>query len=241
MDRQKTTQKKLALLLPILFLFLIVSSFSVAAQPPFESAAFTTIGYIIEFPEYATLPQNEDFTFSFHLINQSNGIRLTNATSSCNFHLHSKTGGDLVNIQLPFISSSETWEILVDQGNFSRTGAHAFVTYCNESSIGGITEGQFNVTPEGNTPKNFPIALVFVIIAYVLLLFSFWQDNLMLGMFSGLLLGVLGLFALNGGIDLIRDTGTEIFAQITMWIGFISLLFYSWRLIEDAGIDLKVR
>lgn len=133
-----------------LFLFLLVLSPLVIAQPPFEQRPTLTEGYFIEIPEQGVLKANDNFTFFFHIFNISNGLPLSGVETSCEFNLHNSSSNLVfTDISLDFDSTTFAFSIELDGANFTEVGDYTYVTHCNSTSFGGVVSVDVRVTSSG--------------------------------------------------------------------------------------------
>jgi hypothetical protein len=160
-------------LVGILILFSL--NFVSAIPPVLQDSNFAT-GYEIEIPFIGTLKQNQDFTFNFHLFNQSNGYPIDNSSTNCYFDLYNSSGVHLIETIVPHENSIKVneWELKVLGGNFSSIGQYGYIIQCNSStsSLGGVEEVGFEVTLNGEdftTAKSISY-LGFILICVLLLL-----------------------------------------------------------------------
>ena len=77
-----------------IFLFLLVLTPFVFAQPPFDPVILEQ-GIDIAFPQIDVLKQNTNFKFHFHVVNNSNGAMLNLTDVNCTFHLFNNTGNHI--------------------------------------------------------------------------------------------------------------------------------------------------
>jgi hypothetical protein len=175
MSKANMFNKKINLLVCMIFLFAILPL--VSSVSPFISTnaqGGCTIVPIIR----DTIKQSTDFDFNFHVINQSNGYPISNASISCYFHLYNQTGDHVLFQELRNDPISEHLVInefvaRVGGGNFSSVGNYAYQVQCNGTMvIGGCADkGLFVVTPNGieaTTGRAFvDIGLLFVLLVFL--------------------------------------------------------------------------
>ncbi len=157
-------------LFPLALLFLI--SFTIAAPPP-QTNINVNIGLEIEFPKISSIQEGKDYEFNFHVYNISNGLRLDNTSTSCDFHLfNSSVGGhQILRDEIDFDNISMDWFIIVLGGNFS-TSEYSILLDCNDGGFGGFVSFAFEVTPTGAIIEKPEASLYFIIVFSVLLLFA---------------------------------------------------------------------
>ena len=162
-------------ILPIIFLFLISFTF---AQPPIFTQ-FVDEGLTVDFVKINIQEQNKDFQYNFHVFNTSNGIRLSNSTTNCTFHLFMNDGVHVIQeMDIPFDVVGKDWQLTVNGNNFSRLGEYAYLIDCSSTEgLGGsvsigfeVTESGFGVT-EGQAIIYF-IALIIAMLFLSLFLFG---------------------------------------------------------------------
>lgn len=207
--------KKFLITLLSTFIFIFLITF-ISAQPPFSES--NTNGIEIKIPEIGTLQQNQNFTFNFHLYNQTNGVPIDNSSTSCYLHLYSPNGFQVFEGEVPHRNSptiSNEWEILALDGNFSVLGDNAYAIQCNSTTLnaGGFKSVGFEVTPAGRSTSTF-LFIFLVIIALTFILGVSLQNNWII-FFGFLEILFLGFFILIYGVDIFKDVTT------TRAIGFI--------------------
>lgn len=138
----------------IFVLFLLLLSINlVYAAPPFQQTTSTN-GIQIETPVIETHRLNSDYDFHIHAHNISNGLLLTNTTTSCIIHIYEGISGEhIINRSMVFSEKNLVdFELDVSGSNFSEVGEYAVLFYCNVGSqIGGFFEYSFEVTRTGGT------------------------------------------------------------------------------------------
>jgi len=163
-----------------LYLFFIITLFLILiplinAQPPFAQNPTFTNGYEIKIPLFRTLRQNEDFRFSFHVYNISNGVPIDNSTTNCNFHLYNSSGEHIVEGNNFSYTTGHgainEWEILILGGNFSDVSSYSYLVSCNSPLLGGFESISFEVTTTGDSLET-PNSIIYLILSInALLLF----------------------------------------------------------------------
>ena len=134
------------LILIILLLFLLPQ---ITAQPPFQVGEFTT-GYFIESQTLQTYKNGEHILFNSHVFNISSGVRITNTTANCTFHLFNNQGEHILNqIAMNFDTVGMDWELNVTGTNFTTNGDFSTLTVCQGTGLGGFLVIGFEVTPTG--------------------------------------------------------------------------------------------
>lgn len=155
----------------IVFLFLFILFMNVGftlAAPPFLSNSGTN-GYQIKVPLIDTIKQNQDFNFNFHVFNLSNGVQISNASTSCALHLYLPNGTQILETTVPHANENTVtneWEILVKGGNFSYLGENAYNIQCNSTTLGGFASVSELVTVTGQT-SSIDKAVMYVLMFFI--------------------------------------------------------------------------
>lgn len=213
----------------------------VTAQPPFSQSVGFTDGYLIEFPQQGTIPQNQDYLFNFHVYNLSNGFPIDNSVTDCFFHLYDNSGLHLIETNLDYVSENE-WQINVTQGNFTREGDYSYIVQCNSSILGGFQSVGFEVS---NADRQINISesiiyilltigvfLIFVISLYFTIAIPYSNKTNEKGAvikvtkakyFKLLMVGITYAFFV-WLLNILIGVSSS-FASLTLYYGFISFLF----------------
>ncbi|KKN06155.1 hypothetical protein LCGC14_1080130 [marine sediment metagenome] len=155
-----------------LFLFLLILFPLVNAQPPLEQGASNFAeGYEIEFTKLDVIKVNETHLFNVHVFNISNGLRLTNTTTSCGFHLFNSSGNHIIDQQeMTFNEFGFDWEYEASPGNFTLAGDYSYLVVCNETNFGGLISIGFHVTESGFSINEGNSTILFTVILFMMIL-----------------------------------------------------------------------
>jgi len=155
--------------------FLLVMPLISAAQPVPQVFAFTE-GFTIQYPQISTLKQNQDYTFEFHVFNKSNGFPI-NKGISCYFELYNNTGDHQMFANVSVVTHTWDYEVIIEDGNFSRLGIYSYIFQCNNSVMGSEPSSLlFEVTSTGELkPSEMEILIISILFILVLsfMLFTF--------------------------------------------------------------------
>jgi len=166
----------------IFFFILIVLSSLVIAIPPITTQVIIGIdeGIIIKYPPYTHLKQLRDYKLHLHVFNETDGVLLTNETTSCLLHLYNESGSHIVEIeQIGFDSNNNDFDALIGGGNFSDLGFVSYIIQCNHSNnYGGAVSGVFEITATGTEQQDFlgvyilfaGVGIFFILLALILFL-----------------------------------------------------------------------
>ena len=199
--------------------FLVVIGIGLINADKILSSGTSIEGYIIEVPSVIeVIEEYEDFIFDIHVVNQSTGYPITDATSSCKFHLYNETGGHQLLMDMGFTDGD--FEITIDGNNFTR-GRYSYLINCNDSRIGGFIEQGFDVTTTGFSSKSTYYFLI-IILSFGVIIFGLIIKDAPVTILGTFGLYFFGLYVLFNGIDGIKD-------GVTTWafgIIILGLAFY---------------
>lgn len=129
--------------------FVILLLIPLISAPPQVQLNTGDKGLEIKYPAYEFVQQHGSFTLHTHVFNKSDGLLVTNSTTSCILHLYYPNGSHLLERNMSFDSNNIDFELFISKGNFSVLGIHAYIIQCDATSIGGFVSGMFDVTPSG--------------------------------------------------------------------------------------------
>ena len=136
-------------------IFLVLSLFlmtSVSAQPPFIQTGDFDRGYEISYPKDVIIKKDQDYSFSFHVFNKSNGVQISGSEASCYFYLYNVTGNHILQTEVNHFSNTDIindWSITILGGNFSFVGNQHYKIQCNSTILGGFNSVGIEVTRTG--------------------------------------------------------------------------------------------
>jgi len=219
-----------------LFLFLLVFTLNfISPQPPFQQDKALVNGYEIKIPFFGVTRQNSGFDFHFHVFNISDGVPITNDSTSCSFHLYNSTGNHIVsNNNIPYKPEEiiNEWGIDVDGGNFSGLGDYSYLVQCNSSSseLGGFESVNFEVTADGKQFQVFPTQLSIIILCFFFVMCGFWNERLrMFKHLGSICLMIMGVITLYPGYSFINWS-----TLVGKALGFSCIALGFYFLIEDS-------
>ena len=108
-----------------------------------------------------------------------------------------------------------------------------FYTTCGD--LNGILTCEsvsFDVTPSGNS-NVLGLYIIVIAIIYTIAFVGFFGRNEWISMLGGMALIVLGLFTINNGIDIFRNTITEVFSWTTIGVGAFMAIFTGTEIIRE--------
>ncbi len=146
------------------------------------------------------------------------------------------------------IRSGENSTIFNINDVMTKDGTFYNYSFCNTNIIGkyiystvgdldGITTNgnvNFEVTPSGQSGTANIVFFVFIILLlYGITFAGFFGRNIPITILGGMVMMFLGVYIINNGIIIFRDTLTNYVAYITIAVGFITT---SWAFLEQFDV-----
>jgi hypothetical protein len=160
----------------LIFIFLMTINFT-GAVPPITQIPNLATGYSVEVPIVDYIKTFHDFNFKTHVYNLTNGVPVTNKTTSCTLHVYNSTGRHLIEQNMIFDPNDFDWGLTVNGANFSYNGQYAGIVWCNSTSYGGYTEWSFYANSIGSelteSKSIFYISLIGIFIFFFTLIIFF--------------------------------------------------------------------
>lgn len=150
----------------IFILFLLIGILN--AVPPFNSQSFSE-GFVIEIPQDNILKTGENYTFSFHVYNISNGVPVMDGIS-CGFHLYGMNGEHVYEGTQSTPVEDSDYSFYLSGGNFSQKGSYYYFIQCNSSILGGNSKSILRVFDGGEEPTTAK-SILYVILLLICFLF----------------------------------------------------------------------
>ncbi len=155
---------------PVILCMLFLLSF-VSAQPPFQQSS-QEIGIIIEASVEEVHKLESDFFFNIHVHNSTNGLLLTNQTTSCIIHLFRPSDGvHILEETMTFDINGVDFDTVITSGNFTELGQYSVLFNCEvPGEIGGFLSYGFDITYTGKKiPTGFDGRFI-LLLCFVLLI-----------------------------------------------------------------------
>jgi len=228
------SDKSLSTFFCFLILGIFFSSNFVLAKNVYLTAENTEKGFIIVEPLQKTLEQNLNYTYSFFVYNESNGVLIDNSTVDCMLYIVD-SNGNLIYNQNSNYTSDGYWKNNIQKNIFLELGFYSYGVKCEGGGLGGALSGIWEVTPSGKSGSSNIVFFVFVIILIYGITFIsfFYGKNIPLTVLGGMAMIFLGVYTINKGIIIFRDSLTNYVSYLTIGIGFILSL---WALLEQFEV-----
>lgn len=122
------------------------------------------------------------------------------------------------------LQSSDTWT----------SGFYQSTMVCNDGGLKGKDEFTLQITPSGNSgTANIVFFIFLILIFYGLNLVGFFGRNETVTILGGMALMFLGVYMINNGVIIYRDTLTLYFSYVTIGWGFVSTMMASYSIYQD--------
>ncbi|HEC39524.1 hypothetical protein LCGC14_0538230 [marine sediment metagenome] len=230
-NEKKTRIKPLPIFIFLFLLVLTPLTFAQQPSPAPQTNVNINVGLQVEFTQVDILENGKDHTFNAHVFNISTGLRLTNSTIDCTYHLFNNTGEHQID-QVPMIFNEFgiDWDFLVLGNNFTRNGEYSYLVVCNTSNIGGFLSREIQVTQDGLITIPFPQQFSIIALGFILIMFGLFQERYnLLKHLGGIILMVMGVLTLYPGYNNISHT-----TLFGLGLGSILVGIGFWALIEDS-------
>ena len=152
----------------LLFVFILLFSFSVFSLPPVQTTLIGNNDLNIEYPPFEYYKFNTDLKFNFHVYNSTGSIK-TNSTTNCTAHLYDNAGTHLIDSKLNYDLSDKDFYINIGKGNFSEPNVYSLLIYCIDTQSGSVVL-PFEITPNG---KNYDNNIKYSTISFICFIFAF--------------------------------------------------------------------
>ena len=216
-----------------IFLFLLVLTPIISAQQPSNTQTNVNIevGLQVEFTQVNTFENGVDHLFNTHVFNISTGLRVTNDTTQCFYHLFDNEGQHQINqVEMTFDALDKDYDYLVLGTNFTRNGDYSYLITCNATNVGGFLSAGFEITQDGFESVVFPQQFSIILLGFILIMFGILNSrHTIIKHMGAIILMVMGVLTLFPGYNNISHTSLFGLALGTILIGI-----GFWALIEDS-------
>lgn len=230
-SKNKAKTLKVAICLFALSIFIL--NFTSGA-PPTTTITDYQRGVDIIHPETQIVKLNKDLEFNFWTYNNSDGSTLTNTSLTCTLYIIDNTGNQFYRFSNQAGANGlitygkgaplcvNCWTMTMPKENLS-LGTYSYQIKCQGTNIGGYTTGEFEVTPSGSGGAENTAFFIFIIILFFALnLASFFGKSIPLTILTGMGMIFLGIYLVNNGVIIYRDTITLYIAYLTIAVGAIT-------------------
>jgi len=160
-------KKVILLLLGMLLLF----SFSfVSAIPPVQISDPTT-GLTISYPKIEYVKAGEEFNFHAHVFNTTNGLAVTNTSTSCFFHGYYSNGTHVIKENMTFESGGVDFAITIP-AVLIVSGRYTWIVQCSSAEAGGFISEQIVISSTGEQLETGDAIIYSTLVIFLCLLFG---------------------------------------------------------------------
>jgi len=214
---------KLFLITIFATLFLILPLVNVSAAPPVTTVQQFTDGLVIEDTPQTILKQNQDFKYNFFVYNLSNGLLISNSSTTCIHYIADSFGNVIFMNNVTYFTADKHWGITIPKANFETAGTYAYGTQCQSELLGGAITGLWEVTPSGETNLSV-FYFLFIILVFGFVVFGVWKEDITITMLGTFGLYFIGLYVMFYGIDTYKNIFTQSLSVIILAVaGYISI------------------
>lgn len=159
-------------LILILIVFSLLFFPFLSSAPKAQTNVNIEIGIEVEYLHIDTFEKNQDIHFAGHIFNISNGLTLTNTTTTCFLHLLDNKGNHIIEkVNMNFNPTNDAFHYTVNKGNFTRLGEYNPLIICNATNIGGFVSYNFHVTTTGEMLDEGRAIVYFILLMGVFFIF----------------------------------------------------------------------
>lgn len=153
----------------ILFFAILFSSLCFAV-PPFQSSQTNLNTLTIIYPKNEYYKVNTSINIHLHVYN-STGFLLTNVSTSCFIHIYDKKNNHIVQSNLSFDTNQVDFFYSLNGSLLQDRSIYPYLVECKNNKESGFVSTSFEVTTDGNIPKQ--PGSVLAIIIFLPMLFGF--------------------------------------------------------------------
>lgn len=189
----------------------------------------TSLFLVIFFNSFAEADQPQVGPFQ-----QNKNAILTQVCDNCTYvnitTVQLPRNGGIVTINSAMTKTGQTYNYTFTQT--SSLGDYIYTTCGNPDGVLTCQSVDFLVTPSGS--QNILGLFILVIVGiYSIAFIGFFGRNIWVSIFGGMAMIILGLFTLNNGIDIFRNTITEVFSWTTIGLGAFFSIYPGMELIRE--------
>jgi hypothetical protein len=228
-------------LLPLVFLFLLISSLSVlAANPHTPTNNYLSEGLQISYPNTYYIKYNTTQAIRFWVYNVSDGEIMTNRSINCTYNLLDNNGLNIIrkatytDIKFGNLTGTQNcqncFNFLINSGNFSYMGYYSYQIRCQGSGLGGYLTDNYLSTDTGwqidysMADVNYSNFFILIGISVSLLILAYLFKNYISALLSGLMFLITGTYAMIYGFEKVTNTVGVIVYNTSVYTQMISVV-----------------
>lgn len=183
-----------------------------------------------------SVKQNAAHTFVWDVAD-SNGLLMYNNQTNCSFFLiQAGTTNQIASGIANRTPDDYGWYKTIPKNILSNIGQYDYQIDCfmiSNNSVSGNLLNSFDVTPAGNTQDNQAFFILVVILIYAIALIGFFGKNEWITIIGGMAMIPLGLYMINNGLMIFRNSITDVLAWTTIGLGAFLSIFTALSLIKE--------
>jgi hypothetical protein len=216
----------------LIFLVLLTFPFVSAEVVPQNYQQLVT-GMELKISQDNILTVYQDYDFYVHPYDIATGNAITSKTD-CTFWLYNQTGSNIYNHTNNFVigAAGDNFHFFVKGENFSTAGDYYYNVECADDAIGGFASSILTVLPAQEDNTTFFI--IFLMLAFALLIIAFIFKNTVFAFISGLAFLSTGVYTMVYGFGSFTNPYTQIISYIIIGLGTILSITSAYDLIEGG-------
>jgi len=199
---------------------------------------------------------NTDYEFNTHVYNKTNGLIMTNKTTSCELHIYNNIGGHIISELMNFSDNDNEFYIKINSSVFTKIGTYNYITQCNTTHTGGFVGYTFEAVntyetiPYESNISSMTIIIIFLIIIFIILgifnqfayfrwaffIYAFLETVMLTGFIYGSFIGLNIAWLLKFNFYFLIIVGFPIII-LSFMLKSVDLMSFGKSAQKDAGTD----
>lgn len=181
--------------------------------------------------ESFTFKQFQDVDLKIPVFDENNDV--ATASIDCYLSVRDPKQNLLINDQTMSFNAGGLFSYSINKENLTELGSYPCSMRCTDGAVSGFSTFTFDITPSGQSGSSNIVFYVFIILLlYGINLFGFFGKNEIMTILGGMALIFLGLYMVNYGVIIYRDTLTNYLAYVTIAWGAISSIWATLSLMD---------
>lgn len=186
-----------------------------------------TEGYIIQYAPQDYVINERDYTFNFKVYNISNGVIISNSTTTCDVYVANQTGDLLSSKSSTYVVANKYWYANFKGGNFTG-GYYYYGISCQATKLGGSIVGKFTTTDVGgDRDSKYEFLIIFLLIIAAVMIIGFAIKNPWVLMLGSILILIFGFYIIINGVIIFKDTQTTWAIGLIVWALGVYFIYLS--------------
>lgn len=155
----------------------------------------------------------------------------SNNATQCNVSTIDKPTATVV-LNKILTKTGQTFYGTITKGNITTTGTYCFNIACTDGINIETGSKCFDITPSGNN-NNLGFYFLVIGIIYAIAFVGFFGKNEWVTILGGMGMIALGLYSINNGVVIFRDTITDVFSWTTIGLGSFFAIYAGISVINE--------